>query len=117
MELPHAVQRANTDRYTALHPLVSREWSCFTDQYGERLYEVESKMAQPALDSLPQSTLEEKFSALEIRFAALEKACHHHLPEIASTVTDKSIDESTEVAVPKVCHCTSNKNTFGDLED
>ncbi len=71
-------------------------------------------MAQTALDSLPQSPLEEKFSALEAKFAALEKK-YHDLHERIFTLTETSTGESSEVATPKVSHCTGNKNIFRDL--
>lgn len=72
-------------------------------------------MAQAALDSLPQSTLEEKFSALEARFGALEKK-YHDLHERTFTLTENSTGESTEVAIPKVSHRTSNEDIFRDLD-
>lgn len=72
-------------------------------------------MAQAALDSLPPSTLAEKFSALETRFAALEKK-YHDLHEIAFALTEKSSGQSTEASVSEVSHCTSNKTIFEKLD-
>ena len=63
--------------------------------------ETESKMAKAASNSLPQTTLEEMFSALEAKFAALEKK-YHDLHEKTFTLTETSSGESTENAVPKV---------------
>ena len=64
-----------------------------------------------SMNGLPQTALEERFSALEAKFAALEKK-YHDLQEKVPVTTESSTDKSTETSADLVYTTTNEQNVL-----
>lgn len=103
-EWQHAAH-ADTDTYVSqLPPTIMQYISSVVSACRSPLTDSKENMSEVAsLQCVPQLTLEEKLSALEIKFTALEKK-YSETYNKGFTVTENSSGKSTEVGIAQVWH-------------